>query len=83
MFENVIVWGLREKMNVCRQAWYARRWTGCNEAFDVEGKNLWEWLTPTDQIVTDVLFWTRIPEYPKKSKLLPPEIESEVKDESI
>lgn len=62
MFKNVIVWGCREKENILRQAYEARRWTGCNHAFDIEGEAIWEWLTPCDGVVQDVVCWMPMPD---------------------
>ena len=57
LFENVIVYGVREKENVCSQAYQARRWTGCTNGFDVEKEALWSWLTPCDSLVKEVSHW--------------------------
>lgn len=62
MYESVIVWGRREKENVCRQAYQARRWTGCTSGFDVEKDKLWQWVTPCDYQVSDVTHWFPMPE---------------------
>lgn len=58
---NVIVWGRRPSVNVCVQAYEARRWTGCISGVSVRDSHFWEWLTPTDQTVTDVDFWMPMP----------------------
>lgn len=61
MFADAIVWGCIPTVNVMRQAYQARRWTGCNHAFDVEGEKMWGWYTPTDGIVADVIRWMPMP----------------------
>jgi len=56
MFENVIVWGRREKENVLLQAYQARRFGSGSD------KNQpFQWLTPCDFVVEDVTHWTALP----------------------
>lgn len=65
MFENVIVCGIIEQLNVCSQIWEARRFTGCTMGF---GDNPpWEWIGRTDYPVKDVHYWMPIPEFPTES----------------
>jgi hypothetical protein len=63
MFQNVIVWGVRSKLNVCHQAWEARRWTGCTSGFDVEKDKLWSWeITGGGGSIHKVTHWFPMPE---------------------
>lgn len=61
MYENVIVWGIIESINVLQQAYQARRWTGYTMGFDVEKDKLWVWLTPCDAVVKNVTKWVPMP----------------------
>lgn len=62
LFENVIVFGLIKERNVCPQVWQARRWSGSYPNPETN----WIWLTPTDEMITDVRYW--MPFYPLPSR---------------
>lgn len=66
MFDNVIVYG-RLSGEANHNTYTARRWTGYSgpDAGRDELGGIWDWLTPTDRSVTDVLWWIPFPKAPR------------------
>ena len=70
-FESVLVLGVVEKINVLRQIYEGRRWTGWTQGWEGqrEGKEPpWEWLTPCDARITYVTYWMPIPTLPDEEE---------------
>jgi hypothetical protein len=57
LFQNVLVFGRCEQINVLHQIYQARRW--CGTPHLCKGFN---WLTPCDAVITNVTYWMYIPD---------------------